>query len=121
MLSLMPLIFRIAMVAHSSWRHVRHVSVPEDTLRRGYQGSLFRGAVANIPAAECGDRRAFQSRKWTCRPPGRRFAWLGLYRRLPKDWQNLNRTALAFLRFAWQLLRFRRGSSGLDCGNGRLW
>jgi len=36
----------------------------------GYQGPLFRRAVAKIMgAAECGDRQAFRSRKRICRPP----------------------------------------------------
>ena len=30
----------------------------------------------------------------------RTFAWLGRCRRLAKDWENLNRKALAFLRLA---------------------
>ena len=30
----------------------------------------------------------------------RTFAWLGRCRRLAKDWENLNRRALAFLRLA---------------------
>ena len=38
----------------------------------GYQGPLFRRAVAKIKnngAGECGDRQAFRPRKRICRPP----------------------------------------------------
>ena len=38
----------------------------------------------------------------------RTFAWLGRCRRLAKDWENLSRTALAFLRLASIRLMVRR-------------
>ena len=51
----------------------------------GYQGPLFRRAVAkNNGASECGDRQAFRSRKRICPPPE-----AGRCRRLAKDWENM--------------------------------
>ena len=38
----------------------------------------------------------------------RTFAWLGRCRRLAKDWENLNRKALAFLRLASIRLMLRK-------------
>ena len=38
----------------------------------------------------------------------RTIAWLNRYRRLAKDWENLNRNALAFLRLASICLMLRK-------------
>jgi Transposase DDE domain len=42
----------------------------------------------------------------------RTFAWLGRCRRLAKDWENLNRKALAFLRLASIRLMLRKLTVG---------
>ena len=44
-------------------------------------------------------------RRWVVE---RTFAWLGRCRRLAKDWENLNRRALAFLRLASIRLMLRK-------------
>jgi transposase len=44
-------------------------------------------------------------RRWVVK---RTFAWLGRCRRLAKDWENLNRKALAFLRLASVRLMLRK-------------
>src|SRR5882757_6458177 len=50
-----------------------------------------------------------QQLPWSkCRIVERTFAWLGRYRRLAKDWENLNRKALAFLRLASIRLMLRK-------------
>src|SRR5215813_7750974 len=72
----------------------------------GYQGPDFQKALAKIlPQLETeivkrSDRtRGFVMlpRRWVVE---RTFAWLNRCRRLAKDWENLNRNALAFLRLA---------------------
>ena len=80
----------------------------------GYQGSLFRRAVAkimaqvNIEIVKRSDHaKAFVvlPKRWVVE---RTFAWLGRCRRLAKDWENLNRKALAFLRLASIRLMLRK-------------
>ena len=44
-------------------------------------------------------------RRWVVE---RTFAWLGRCRRLAKDWENLNRKALAFLRLSSIRLMLRK-------------
>ena len=69
----------------------------------GYQGPKFRDAVRKYCTRERRDRQALRSsegfvvlpKRWVVE---RTFAWLGRCRRLAKDWENLNRKALAFLR-----------------------
>ena len=71
-----------------------------------YQGPIFHGALATIlPHLETeivkrSDRaKGFivQPRRWIVE---RSIAWLNRCRRLAKDWENLNRNALAFLKLA---------------------
>jgi len=57
----------------------------------GYQGPEFQQAVARIL------RRVNVPKRWIVE---RTLAWLNRCRRLAKDWENLNRKALAFLRLA---------------------
>jgi len=80
----------------------------------GYQGPRFRKALAKILPelkAEIIKRsdkaKGFEilPRRWVVE---RTFAWLGRCRRLAKDWENLTRNALAFLRFASIRLMLRR-------------
>jgi transposase len=79
-----------------------------------YQGPIFHGALAGIlPCLETeivkrSDRvKGFvvQPRRWVVE---RTIAWLNRCRRLAKDWENLNRTALAFLKFASIRLMIRK-------------
>src|SRR5207302_1604471 len=72
----------------------------------GYQGPDFQKALAKIlPQLETeivkrSDRTkgfVVLPRRWVVE---RTFAWLNRCRRLAKDWENLNRNALAFLRLA---------------------
>ena len=72
----------------------------------GYQGELFRGEVAkrmervNVEIVKSSDQAkgfVVLAKRWVVE---RTFAWLGRCRRLAKDWENLNRKALAFLRLA---------------------
>ena len=80
----------------------------------GYQGPLFRRAVAkimaqvNIEIVKRSDHaKAFivLPKRWVVE---RTFAWFGRCRRLAKDWENLNRKALAFLRLASIRLMLRK-------------
>ena len=70
----------------------------------GYQGPLFRRAVAKIMARVNVEivKRSDHAKGFVVLPKRwvveRTFAWLGRCRRLAKDWENLNRKALAFLR-----------------------
>ena len=72
----------------------------------GYQGAKFRSEVANIlPGLEIeivrrpahGKSFMVLPRRWLVE---RTIAWLNRCRRPAKDWENLNRSALAFLRLA---------------------
>lgn len=80
----------------------------------GYQGPDFQKALTKIlPQLETeivkrSDRtRGFVvlPRRWVVE---RTFAWLNRCRRLAKDWENLNRNALAFLRLASIRLMLRK-------------
>jgi transposase len=80
----------------------------------GYQGPAFSAAVkkilaqVNIEIVKRSDRAkrfVVLPRRWVVE---RTFAWLGRCRRLAKDWENLNRRALAFLRLASIRLMLRK-------------
>ena len=69
----------------------------------GYQGAKFRSGVANIlPGLEIeivkrpahGKSFMVLPRRWIVETS---IAWLNRCRRLAKEWDNLNRSALAFL------------------------
>src|SRR5882762_10848878 len=70
----------------------------------GYQGPLFRRAMAKIMAQVNVEivKRSDHAKGFIVLPKRwvveRTFAWLGRCRRLAKDWENLNRRGLAFLR-----------------------
>ena len=72
----------------------------------GYQGPHFQKALARIlPHLETEIvRRSDQVKGFAVLPKRwiieRTIAWLNRCRRLVKDWENLNRKALAFLRLA---------------------
>ena len=79
-----------------------------------YGGPIFHDAVAQIlPSLDIeivkrSDRvKGFVAlpRRWIVE---RTLAWLNRCRRLAKDWENLNRTALAFLKLASIRLMMRR-------------
>jgi len=89
----------------------------------GYQGPLFRRAVAKIMARVNVEivKRSDHAKGFVVLLTGMRilpkrwvvertFAWLGRCRRLAKDWENLNRKALAFLRLASIRLMLRMQS-----------
>ncbi len=80
----------------------------------GYQGPVFRRAVTkimkqvNVEIVKRSDHAkgfVVLPRRWVVE---RTFAWLGRCRRLAKDWENLNRKALAFLRLASIRLMLRK-------------
>jgi transposase len=80
----------------------------------GYQGPQFAKAVAkalphlNIEIVKRSDRvKRFVvlPQRWIVE---RTIAWLNRCRRLAKDWENLNRKALAFLRLASIRLMLRK-------------
>ena len=80
----------------------------------GYQGPQFANALAKVlPQLEPeivkrADRaKGFEvlPRRWVVE---RTFAWLGRCRRLAKDFENLTRNALAFIRLASIRLMLRR-------------
>ena len=80
----------------------------------GYQGAVFQKALATIlPDLEIEIvRRSHQARGFVVLPRRwvveRTIAWLNRCRRLAKDWENLNRKALAFLRLASIRLMLRK-------------
>lgn len=80
----------------------------------GYQGPRFRRAMKRILARVNVEivRRSDQAKSFVVLPKRwiveRTFAWLGRCRRLAKDWENLNRKALAFLRLASIRLMLRK-------------
>ena len=72
----------------------------------GYQGRDFQKALAKIlphltteivKRSDHAKGFVVLPRRWVVE---RTIAWLNRCRRLVKDWENLNRTALAFLRLA---------------------
>ena len=80
----------------------------------GYQGQKFKTAVAKIlPRVDVeiirrSDRaKGFEvlPRRWVTE---RTLAWLNRCRRLAKDWENLSRNALAFLKLASIRLMLRK-------------
>ena len=80
----------------------------------GYQGRQFRSTVAAImPRLEVEIvKRSDQAKGFEVLPKRwvveRTLAWLGRCRRLTKDFENLTRNALAFLRLASIRLMLRR-------------
>ncbi len=79
-----------------------------------YQGPIFAEAVAKILAHLKIDivKRSDQAKGFVKLPKRciveRTIAWLNRCRRLAKDWENLNLTALTFLRFASIRLMLRK-------------
>jgi transposase len=80
----------------------------------GYQGPLFRRAVKKILAqvnveivkrSDLAKGFVVLPKRWVVE---RTFGWLGRCRRLAKDWENLNRKGLAFLRLASIRLMLRK-------------
>ena len=80
----------------------------------GYQGPQFEQAVAKIlPELQveivkrCDQAKGFQilPKRWVVE---RTFAWLGRCRRLAKDFENLTRIALAFVKLASIRFMMRR-------------
>jgi transposase len=80
----------------------------------GYQGPKFRNAVKRILRRVRLEivRRSDAAKGFTVLPKRwiveRTIAWLNRCRRLAKDWENLNRKALAFVRLASIRLMVRR-------------
>ena len=78
----------------------------------GYQGPLFRRAMAKIMAQVNVEivKRSDHAKGFIVLPKRveRTFAWLGRCRRLAKDLENLNRRGLAFLRLASIRLMLRK-------------
>jgi transposase len=79
-----------------------------------YQGPIFHTALAGIlPRLETEIvKRSDQFKGFVALPKRwiveRTIAWLNRCRRLAKDWENLNRTALAFLKLASIRLMLRK-------------
>ena len=72
----------------------------------GYQGPAFQAAVKRVLREVDVEivKRSDQAKGFVVLPKRwiveRSIAWLNRCRRLAKDWENLNRNALAFLRLA---------------------
>jgi transposase len=72
----------------------------------GYQGAGFQAAMASVLKRVNVEivKRSDQAQRFLVLPKRwiveRTFAWLGRCRRLAKDWECLNRKALAFLKLA---------------------
>jgi len=83
----------------------------------GYQGPKFRKALAKalprlsveiVKRSDTAKGFELLPRRWVVE---RTFAWLNRCRRLAKDFENLNRTALAFIRLASIRLMLRKLSN----------
>ena len=80
----------------------------------GYQGARFQDALRTILKRLDVEivKRSDQARSFVVLPKRwiveRTFAWLGRCRRLAKDWECLNRKALAFLKLASIRLMLRK-------------
>jgi transposase len=83
----------------------------------GYQGPKFQNALKRILARLTLEivKRSDQAKGFATLPKRwiveRTLAWLGRCRRLAKDWECLNRKALAFLRLASIRLMLRKLSN----------
>jgi len=79
-----------------------------------YQGPIFTEALAKIRSRVKIEivKRSDQAKGFVTLPKRwiveRTIAWLNRCRRLAKDWENLNFTALVFLRFASVRLMLRK-------------
>jgi transposase len=80
----------------------------------GYQGPLFRAAIKKamkqvdveiVKRSDAAKGFVVLPKRWVVE---RTFAWFGRCRRLAKDWECLNRKALAFLRLASIRLMLRK-------------
>ncbi len=87
----------------------------------GYQGPDFQKALAKIlphltteivKRSDHAKGFVVLPRRWVVE---RTIAWLNRCRRLVKDWENLNRTALAFLRLASIRLMLRKLCNPARC------
>jgi len=82
-----------------------------------YQGPIFHAALASILPHLRTEivKRSDQIKGFVALPKRwiveRTIAWLNRCRRLAKDWENLNRTALAFLKLASIRLMLRKLSN----------
>ena len=80
----------------------------------GYQGARFQDALGAILKRVNVEivKRSDQAQRFVVLPKRwiveRTFAWLGRCRRLAKDWECLNRKALAFLKLASIRLMMRK-------------
>src|SRR5437016_6256107 len=80
----------------------------------GYQGAAFQRALRTVLKRVNLEivKRSDQARRFVVLPKRwiveRTFAWLGRCRRLAKDWECLNRKALAFLKLASIRLMMRK-------------
>ena len=79
----------------------------------GYQGPEFNQALARVLPHLKAEivKRSTQAKGFVVLPKRwlvDTFAWLNRCRRLAKDWENLNRKALAFLRLASIRFMLRR-------------
>ena len=80
----------------------------------GYRGSQFQSAIAGILPRVTVEivKRSDQAKGFAVLPKRwiveRSLAWFGRCRRLAKDWECLNRKALAFLRLASIRLMLRK-------------
>ena len=87
----------------------------------GYQGPKFQRALKKVLRRVKLEivKRSDQAKGFVILPKRwiveRTFAWLGRCRRLAKDWENLNRKALAFLRLASIRLMLRRLCNPTGC------
>jgi len=80
----------------------------------GYQGARFQDGLRSVLTRVNIEivKRSDQARRFVVLPKRwiveRTFAWLGRCRRLAKDWECLNRKALAFLKLASIRLMLRK-------------
>lgn len=80
----------------------------------GYQGAGFQDALRSVLKSVNLEivKRSDQAHRFVVLPKRwiveRTFAWLGRCRRLAKDWECLNRKALAFLKLASIRLMLRK-------------
>src|SRR5262245_10303239 len=87
----------------------------------GYQGAGFQNALRTILKRVNVEivKRSDQAQRFVVLPKRwlveRTFAWLGRCRRLAKDFENLNRKALAFLRLASIRLMLRKLCNPTGC------
>ena len=100
-----------------SQKAVRRQRLSRDDFRDAIVGILPSLHIEIVKRSDRAKGFVILPKRWIVE---RSIAWLNRRRRLAKDWENLNRTALAFLHFASIRLMLRKLCNPLELSNWTL-